>query len=209
MSGKTAQLSGITARTNLLAELLASKVKAEVFRLLFGINSEPLHLRELERRSGLAVGTVQQELARLTRLGLLEKRVDGNRRSYSAREDHPLYPEIRGLVLKTSGLADLLRDRLKKEKAIRVAFVFGSFARAREQAHSDIDLLVIGTITLRQLTKLLSGLAEKIGRELNPKIFTPQEFRRRKRSGDHFLKNVLSEPRIYIIGDQYELGAMG
>jgi uncharacterized protein len=209
MSGKTAQLSGITARSNSLADLLSSKVKAEVFRLLFGINSEPLHLRELARRSGLAVGTVQQELARLTRLGLLEKRVDGNRRCYSAREDHPLYPEIRGLVLKTSGLADLLRDALKKENAIRVAFVFGSFANAREQAHSDIDLLVIGTVTLRQLTKLLGGVAEKIGREINPKIFTLEEFRRRKRAGDHFLSNVLSEPRIYIIGDDRELGAVG
>lgn len=209
MSGKTAQSSGITARTNSLADLLSSKVKAEVFRLLFGITSEPLHLRELERRSGLAVGTVQQELTRLTRLGLIEKRVDGNRRYYTARQDHPLYPEIRGLVLKTSGLADVLRQALKKEKAIRVAFVFGSFAHAREQAHSDIDLLVIGNVTLRQLTKLLSGLADKIGRELNPKIFSPEEFRRRKRSGDHFLKNVLSEPRIYIIGDEDELGAMG
>jgi predicted nucleotidyltransferase/DNA-binding HxlR family transcriptional regulator len=209
MSGKTAQLYGITARSNSLAELLSSKVKAELFRLLFGINSEPLHLRELERRSGLAVGTVQQELARLTRLGLLEKRVDGNRRCYSAREDHPLYPEIRGLVLKTSGLADLVRDALKKEKAIRVAFVFGSFANAREQAHSDIDLLVIGTVTLRQLTKLLSGVAEKIGREINPKVFTLEEFRRRKRAGDHFLSNVLAESRIYIVGDDHELGAVG
>jgi DNA-binding transcriptional ArsR family regulator len=202
-------LFGITAQSGSLAELLSSKVKAEVFRLLFGLHGQPLHLRELERRSGLAIGTVRQELDRLTRLGLVEPRVDGNRRYYSAREDHPLYPEIRGLVLKTSGLADLLREALKKATSVRGAFVFGSIAHGREQAHSDIDLLIIGAITLRQLTKLLSGMGGKVGREINPHVFTPAEFRRRKRAGNHFLKNVLSEPRMFIIGDEDELAAMG
>ena len=166
-------------------------------------------MRELERRSGLAIGTVRQELDRLSKLGLIEARTDGNRRYYTAREDHPLYPEIRGLVLKTSGLADLLRAALKKEKNIQVAFVFGSFAHSRERAHSDVDLVVIGTLGLRQLTKLLSGVSEKIGREINPHIFTSAEFRRRKKAGDHFVKSVLAEPRIFIIGDEHELGAMG
>src|SRR6266496_6780970 len=113
MNGKTAQLYGITAQSNSLAEILSSNVKAEVFRLLFGLDGQPLHVRELERRSGLAVGTVRQELDRLTKLGLVEARTDGNRRYYAARRDHLLYPEISGLVLKTSGLADLLRNALK------------------------------------------------------------------------------------------------
>lgn len=209
MNGKTAQLYGITAQSNSLAQILSSSVKAEVFRLLFGLDGKPLHVRELERRSGLAIGTVRQELDRLTKLGLIAARTDGNRRYYTAREDHPLYPEIRGLVLKTSGLADLLRSALKKEKNINVAFVFGSFAHSRERAHSDVDLVVIGTVGLRQLTKLLSGVSEKIGREINPHVFSSAEFRRRKQAGDHFLKNVLSEPRIFIIGDEHELGAVG
>jgi len=106
----------------------------------------------------MALGTVRQELERLTKVGVIEARVDGNRRYYAAREDHPLYPEIRGLVLKTSGLADLLRNALHKEKGVRIAFVFGSIAQGREQAQSDIDLLVIGAVSLRQLTKLLSGV---------------------------------------------------
>ena len=209
MIGKTIQLSGITTQSNSLAELLSSKVKAELFRLLFGLKAERLHLRELERRSGLAVATVQQELRRLSRLGLVEAQPDGNRTYYVAREDHPLYPEIRGLVLKTSGLVDLLRNPLKKEKNIGIAFVFGSFAHSRERAHSDVDLVVIGGVGLRQLMKLLSGVSEKIGREINPHVFTPREFRRRKRTGDHFVKSVLAEPRIFIIGDEHELGAVG
>ncbi len=194
---------------NTLADLLSSKVKAEVFRLLFGLQSQPLHLREMERRSGLAVATVRQELGRLTRIGLVEARPDGNRTYYAAREDHPLYSEISGLVLKTSGLADLLRNALRKEKGIRVAFVFGSLAQGREQAHSDVDLFSVGTVTLRQLSKLLTAATEKLGREINPNVFTLEEFRRRKRIGEHFLKNVLVEPRIFIIGDEHELGTVG
>ena len=209
MIGKTIQLSGITTQSNSLAELLSSKVKAELFRLLFGLKGERLHLRELERRSGLAVATVQQELRRLTRLGLVEAQPDGNRTYYVASNGHPLYPEIRGLVLKTSGLADLLRNALKKAKSISIAFVFGSFAQRRERAHSDVDLVVIGAVGLRQLTKLLSGVSAKIGREINPHVFTPAEFRRRKRTGDHFVRSVLAEPRIFIIGGEHELEAMG
>ena len=209
MIGKTEQSFGNTKQMGTLTELLSSNVKAEVFRLLFGLDGGPLHLREIERRSGLAVATVQQELKRLTRLGVIEARPDGNRTYYVAREDHPLYPEIRGLVLKTSGLADLLRDALKKEKGISIAFVFGSLAQSYERAHSDVDLMVVGTIGLRQLTKLLSGVSEKIGREINPHVFTASEFRRRKQAGDHFLKSVLAERRIFIIGDEHELGTMG
>ena len=194
---------------NILADLLSSKVKAEVFRLLFGLHQQPLHLRELQRRSGLAVATVQQELHRLRRLGLIESRPDGNRTYFVAREDHPLYAEIRGLVLKTTGLADVLRRVLDRERRIKVAFVFGSVAQAREQAHSDIDLLFVGDISLRETTKLLHGIADQVGREINPKIFTPPEFRRRKRTNNPFLSRVLAAPRIFVIGNEHELGQLG
>jgi DNA-binding transcriptional ArsR family regulator len=209
MNGITAQLYGITAQSNSLAQILSSSVKAEVFRLLFGLDGKPLHVRELERRSGLAIGTVRQELDRLTRLGLITARTDGNRRYYAAKEDHPLYPEIRGLVLKTSGLADVLRHALQKDKRIAFAFIFGSLAQSRERAHSDVDLLVVGDVGLRAVSNLLDDAAEKVGREINPKVFTPQEFRRRKQAENPFLLRVLAEPRIFVIGDDHELGKLG
>ena len=209
MIGKTEHLSGNTEQMNTLADLLSSNVKAEVFRLLFGLHGEPLHLREMERRSGLAVATVRQELGRLTRIGLVEARPDGNRTYYAAREDHPLFAEIRGLVLKTTGLADVLRRALEKEERITLAFIFGSIAQAREQAHSDVDLLVVGDVGLRDVTNLLDDAAEKVGREINPKVFTPQEFRRRKQAENPFLLRVLAEPRIFVIGDDHELGKLG
>jgi DNA-binding transcriptional ArsR family regulator len=113
-----------------LADLLSSRVKAELFRLLFGTTSQELHVREIARQSQLADGTVRQELKKLSRIGLVESRLAGNRTYYHANIAHPLYVEIHNIVLKTSGLADVLREALA-HPMIRVAFVFGSIAEGR------------------------------------------------------------------------------
>ena len=189
---------------NTLAELLSSRVKAEIFRLLFGASEAELHVREIERRSGLADATVRQELKRLTRLSVVEPRRDGNRTYYHANTEHPLYPDIRNMVLKTTGLVDVLRQSLTHSE-IRVAFVFGSLARSNGKAGSDVDLMVIGTITLRQLGKRLSGVATTLGREVNPHILTPQEFLKRRKTREHFITTVLSEPRLFVIGSEDDL----
>lgn len=191
-----------------LEKLLSSKVKAQLFRILFdGVGSQ-VHVRELERRSGLAVSTVRQELKRLSSLDLLEALADGNRTYYRANKQHPLYSDICNIVLKTSGLVDVLREALGHDQ-IRIAFVFGSTGREEEKACSDIDLMVIGSISLRHLSKCLSGVAERLGREINPHVLTVEEFGRRKRKRDHFLSSVLSSPRLYVIGNNHELEAMG
>lgn len=193
---------------NTLAELLSSRGRAEIFRLLFGPVSRELHVRELERQTGLADATVRQELKKLTRIGVVESRRDGNRTYYRANAQHPLYADIRNLVLKTSGLADVLREALG-DSGIRLAFVFGSIADDKEKAHSDVDLMVIGTISLRQLGKRLSGITARIGREVNPHVLTPEEFARRVQARDHFITSVLATPRLFVIGGEDELRAMG
>jgi DNA-binding transcriptional ArsR family regulator len=193
---------------NTLAELLSSRVKAETFRLLFGVSPQELHVREIERQSGLADATVRQELRRLSRLGIVESRPDGNRTYYRANTRHPLYPDIHNLVLKTSGLVEVLREALNSTE-IELAFVFGSVAAGAERAESDVDLMVIGKLSLRQLSKLLSGVATGIGREINPHIFTTGEFARRKKAHDHFIISVLAAPKLFVIGNENELAAMG
>ena len=193
----------------LLAEILSSNIRAEIFRNLFGIEKQSLHLREIERRTGFAVGTVQQEIKKLQRLDIITRIKDGNRINYKANTNHPLYPEIRNLVLKTSGLADVLKDALSAETKIKIAFVFGSFARKEEKAESDVDLMVIGDIGLRKLTGLLMEASEKLGREINPYRLTEIEFIKRKKEKDHFLQQVLESPKIFITGTEDELSAMG
>lgn len=201
---------GISIHTmGILAEILSSNIRAEIFRNLFGVEKQSLHLREIERRTGFAVGTVQQEIKKLLRLDIITRIKNGNRSYYKANTNHPLYPEIRNLVLKTNGLADLLKQALTAELKIKIAFVFGSFARKEEKTASDIDLMIIGDIGLRKLTGLLMDVSEKLGREINPYRLTESEFIKRKREKDHFLQEVLASPKIFITGTEDELEAMG
>jgi predicted nucleotidyltransferase len=195
-------------KTNRLSELLSSRARAEIFRLLFGGTGEELHVREIERRSGLNDSTLRQELRKLIRLDLVQSRRDSNRVYYRAKIESPLYPEIRNLVLKTSGLSDVLKSALA-DRRIRVAFVFGSIARGEEKAGSDVDLMVIGQLGLRDLSRLLSGIEEKIGREVNPHVLREEEFGKRFREKEHFVSNVMETPKIFVIGSQRELEAMG
>ena len=189
---------------NALSDLLSSRVRAEIFRLLFGMSDRELHLREIERQSGLALGTVRQDLTKLTRSGLVTSRRDGNRLHYRANREHPLYEEIRRLVLKTAGLATVLEKALRA-KDIQTAFVFGSVARGEEEAHSDVDLMVIGNIGLRELSRRLTGVSETLGREINPHAMRPAEFRERRDSGDHFITSVMASAKIFLVGSEDDL----
>ena len=191
-----------------LAELLSSRARAEIFRLLFGGTGEELHVREIERRSGLNDSTLRQELRKLVRLDLVWRRKESNRVYYRAKTENPLFPEIRNLVLKTLGLADVLRSALSDPR-IHIAFVFGSIASGEEKAGSDVDLMVIGNLGLRDLSRLLSGVADKVGREINPHVLHDNEFRRRIQASEHFVSTIMREPKLFIIGSRDELEAMG
>jgi predicted nucleotidyltransferase len=191
-----------------MVDIVSSRAKAEILRLLFGLRPPELHLRELARQSGLSLGTIQQELKRLVGAGLVLARRDGNRVYYQANREHPVHGELRGLVLKTDGLAGVL-ERALQDPGTALAFVFGSIASGEARAGSDIDLFVVGSLGLRRLAKLLSGVAEELGREINPHVMTADEFRDRKSGRDHFLAAVLESPKLFVIGTQHELDAMG
>jgi predicted nucleotidyltransferase len=128
---------------------------------------------------------------------------DRHRRYYEANAGHPLYPELRSIVLKTVGLGDVLRDSLKSGK-IQFAFVFGSIAVNAERADSDLDLMIIGAVSHRELASPLRALTDRLGREVNPHFFTLKEFKGRLASRDHFLRDVLAKPKLFIIGDEHE-----
>lgn len=193
---------------NRLSEILSSRARAEIFRLLFGGLENELHIREIQRRSGLNDSTIRQELRKLLRLDLVQDRKDSNRIYYRANKDNPLYQEIHNLVVKTSGLVDILRVALRDEH-IQIAFIFGSIARGEQKGRSDVDLMVIGDLGLRALAKLLSGASEKIGREINPHLFQRDEFRKRVKASEHFISNVLNSPRTFVIGSEDDLKTMG
>jgi predicted nucleotidyltransferase len=192
---------------SLLAEILSSKIRAEIFRLLFGINDKALYMRDIERRSGFAIGTIQGELKKLLNLDLVLREIDGNRTYYRANKNHPLYEDIHKLVLKTTGLVDVLKNALDTKK-IKLAFVFGSFARGEENAESDIDLMVIGNLGLRDVTRLLSDTEGKILREINPHVYSENEFSEKYKKQDHFVSQLVAGAKIFIIGMEDEFKKM-
>ena len=191
-----------------LSEILSSRSRAAIFRLLFSGMEKELHVREIQRRSTLNDSTIRQEIRKLTRLDLVKSRKDSNRIYYRANKENPLYPDLRNLVIKTSGIADVLREALRDGR-IKLAFVFGSIAGGEETSGSDVDLLVIGEIGFRDLSELLSGSSEEIGREINPYVMKKDEYRKRVKADEHFISHILKLPKIFIVGTDHDLEAMG
>ena len=193
---------------DILSEILSSRSRAAVFTLLFSGSGKELHLREIQRRSKLNDSTLRQELKKLVRLDLVKGRRDSNRIYYRANRDSPLFPEIRNLVIKTTGIVQVLREAIGDQR-VDLAFVFGSIAGGEENADSDVDLLVIGDIGFRGLSELLSGCSEEIGREINPYVMTKDEYRERVASSEHFISHVLKSSKFFVVGTDHDLKAMG
>ena len=188
----------------MLAEILSSRIRVEIFRLLFGADNAALHMREIERKSGFTIGTVQRELHKLVKLDLIKKTKDGNRTYYQANKGNPIYQDIFNIVQKTVGSIFLLKEALSQSTEIEFAFIFGSFAAGKENSHSDIDLMVIGNLGLRNVVSLLSGISEKTGREINPQVISKLEFINRISLNDHFISNVINSDKTFIMGTKDE-----
>jgi predicted nucleotidyltransferase len=191
-----------------LLPILFPQVRAEVLRLLFADASREVHLRDLTRQSGLGLGTMQDELEKLSKADLVTSRRDSNRRYYRANAGHPLFTDLQQLVLKTSGLRDVLADALKGVKGIEVAFVFGSLAAGSGKAASDVDLLVIGAVGLRALAPGLRRAGEKLGREINPVTMTAAEYRKGRKKSP-LLLDIADKEKLFILGGADELERLG
>ncbi|MFA6961493.1 MAG: nucleotidyltransferase domain-containing protein [Opitutaceae bacterium] len=187
-----------------LLEVIFPHVRAEVLRLLFAEEGRELHLRELTRQSGLTLGTLQTEVEKLCAADLLLSRRDGNRRYFQANASHPLFTDLRQLVLKTSGLREVLIEALRGLDGVELAFVFGSLASGTGKAGSDVDLLIIGDVGLRALAPRLRKATEQLGREINPVTMTATEFVQ-GRVNKPFLGDVLAKEKLFIKGTADEL----
>jgi len=125
---------------------------------------------------------------------------------YQANTDSPLYAELRGLMLKTAGLVDVLADSLSRvARKLRVVFVYGSIAGGQEESRSDIDLMVVGSVSPVDLAVPLRTARELLGRKINPTVYTPAEFAKKRSGKDHFLTRVLGKPKLFVLGDKDEL----
>jgi DNA-binding transcriptional ArsR family regulator len=161
---------------------------------------------ELARRMGVPSSSLQRELRGLTQAGILRTYRQGRMAFYQANTNSPLFSDLRGLMLKTAGFVDVLADAIKPlVRKVQAAFVYGSLASSEEEPQSDIDLMVIGTLSPAQLALPLRPASQLLGREINPTIYTAAEFAKKKANKDPFLAQVLKRPKLFIVGTRDDL----
>jgi predicted nucleotidyltransferase/predicted transcriptional regulator with HTH domain len=192
--------------SSILESLLGSRLRARLLGWLFSHPGERYFVRQLAVLLGEDSTNLSRELARLADLGIVTSSREGQLKYFQVNTEAPVFPELRGLVLKTSGLGDLIRESLRPLfDRIHLAFVFGSFAAGRANAASDVDLLVVGDVSLRELVELLSPIQNRLGREVNPVVYPVPEFREKLGQGHRFLTSVLEGPKLFLIGSLHEL----
>jgi uncharacterized protein len=193
----------------MLEALLGSKLRAKVLGWLFTHPDERYFVRQLTALLKEDSTNVSRELARLEKTGILVSTTEGRQKYYQANRQSPLFNELHGLMLKTVGVADIIKKALEPRMAdIKLAFIFGSVAKRAENRFSDIDLLVVGDITFGDVVDLISTAEETLSRELNPVVYTLTEFNKRLSENHYFIRDVLSGDKIFVIGDENELKAL-
>lgn len=197
------------ARSRGLADALFSKTRQRVLGLLFGQPERSFYATELIERTGAGSGAVQRELARLETSGLVTVSRLGTQKHYQANPGSPLFEELVGIARKTVGLAGPLREALAPlAPGIVVAFVYGSVAKRRDTSRSDIDLMVVSDkLTYADLFGALENVGTELGRTVNPTVYSRKELAKRVKAGNAFVKRVLEQPKLWVIGTERDLGA--
>lgn len=188
----------------MLEELLGSRARVIILKTFLLDLERDFYQREISTITNLPIRAVQREVERLVKIGLVEKQIRGNRKYYRCRRDFPIFEELKSIILKTVALGNVLKDYLQKKKEkIELAFIYGSFAKGEENISSDIDLLIVGNITSKEASMLLSPAKNSLRREINFIVYDEKELLKKKES--HFLKQVLKEPKIFLVGDEGDI----
>jgi predicted nucleotidyltransferase len=188
-----------------VGDLLFGQTRGRVLALLYGAPDESFFVRQIARQVETSVGSVQRELTLLASTGLIDRSALGSQVFYRANQKHPDYPELRALLAKTMGVFQILKAALAPlSSRISVAFVYGSVARGEEKATSDIDLMVIGAISLDEVLDAVGPVEKQLRRPINPTIYTPEDLKTRLHEGNHFLQSLKKSKKVFLIGDEDE-----
>jgi predicted nucleotidyltransferase len=189
----------------MLQKLFSSRVRVEILSTFFMNPERELYLREVARLTGEDHKSVSRELRNLEEIGLLSSRNEGNLKFFGLNKGFVIYEELKSIFMKTRGAVGVLKEAVSRGRDIDYAFIYGSFAIGRERAESDIDVMVIGGISLEGVLALLRGPEEILSREINVSLYDLQEIQRRVKDNDPFIMEVLGESKIMLIGNENEL----
>jgi predicted nucleotidyltransferase len=192
-------------RSGLLDKLLGRQTAA-VLSVVLTRPEERLYQRQIAQLAGIRLLQAQRALRALADMGVLRAQREGNRAYYAPNPSCPILDELSAIVMKTAGLADVLRETLRGVKGITLAFVFGSIAKGAADANSDVDVLIVSDAPFADISAALLPAQERLGREVTPTVYSLAEFKRKRKSRHHFLTRVLSEPKIMLIGSLDDAG---
>lgn len=203
--------TGVKDKIVNLSDALFSKVQRCVLGLLYGNPDRSFYANELFRLAGSGTGAVVRELAKLTASGLVTVNKIGNQKHYQANRAAPIFEELRGIVLKTFGMADVLRQGLLPVSSkIAVAFIYGSVAKGTDTAESDVDVMVIGDgIDYPEVYSALMPVEEQLGRKINPSIYSNGDVLQKLKKGNAFLTRIMAQQKIFLIGSDRDLPPTG
>jgi len=184
----------------ILDRLFSSKLRIKLLDVFLRSPNARFYIRELERKIKEEAKNVSRELKNLEALGLLISEKQGNLKYYSVNENFFLYPELKAIIFKTTGVQGLLKEALERLKGIETAFIYGTYATGKESESSDVDIMIIGKPDLTELNEVISDLEEKLNREINYMCFDQEEFKERRKAGNAFINEVLSGEKIMLKG---------
>jgi len=207
-SPRVSEAAALYARAN-LSDALFTQTQQRVLGHLFGQPGRQSTVSELIQATGAGSGAVQRELARLAGSGLLRVEKSGNQKRYSANPDSPIHAELVAIVRKTFGLAEPLKEALAPlVSQLDLAFIYGSVARGQDTSASDVDLLLVSeTLGYAEVMAALHPAIERLGRQVNPTIYTRDELAERLRDGNAFVTKLLTQPKLWLIGGEHDLAA--
>jgi predicted nucleotidyltransferase len=193
-----------TLASGSFADALFPKVRQRVLAVFFGMPDRSFYASEVIALANSGRGAVQRELAGLSEVGLLRVKLQGKQKHYQANDAAPIFAELRSLVLKTSGLADVvLQALLPLAGQIDSAFIYGSVARQEDTAQSDIDLMIVSaTLGYADVFGSLEKATQALGRKINPTLYTPADIAKRLAQDNAFITRVLQQPKIWLIGNE-------
>lgn len=185
--------------------LTKSKTREKVLRFFFSDPEKKYYLRELERILDIPVGNIRRELLSLEKSGLFKREEIGKQVYYLINKKSPIFEEFKKIVSKTIGVEGLIKNTLKNIEGIEVSFIYGSFAKGKEDLLSDIDLMIVGNPNEDVLISKISSIEDDLKREINYNIFSPKDFKKGLAEKEVFLEEIIDSPKIFITGDQHDL----
>jgi predicted nucleotidyltransferase len=197
--------SNVSRQSPPLVEVLFGAYRRKILSLMLLHADESFYVREIGRLTGVPPGSLHRELKLLSDAGLLQRTAAGNQVRYQVDRTCPIHDELAGIFRKTAGLADVLRDALAPLAGrIQLAFIFGSVAQGKEGATSDVDVLVVGSVSFAAVVEAVGAASERLRRSVNPVVMTKTAFSGKVASRDRFVSRVLHEPVIMLMGNLSE-----